>query len=127
MFYGFDPYLDLPTFYSAKAQEIYLELSGPNPTYNDLSEVPRSFQTQFDPGRKQLIYEHMYTGSMFRFDALQLHKEDRLTPAEICNLVRTKYAVCWITREENKLLHKTRRPDDVFAYYEEKGIIIINK
>ncbi len=126
MFYGFDAYLDLPTYYSEKAQEIYLALSGPDPIYPDLATVPRSFQTQFDPGRKQLIYEHMYTGSMFRYDMLQLHLENRLTVGEVCELVRRKYAVCWITREENKLLHKTRRPDDVFGYYASKGIRIVN-
>jgi hypothetical protein len=126
MFYGFDPYLHLPTFYSQRAQEIYLNLTTEDREHQDLSTVPRSIQTKFDPGRKHLIYEHMYTGSMFRYDMLQLHKEDRLTPEGVCDLVRRKYAVCWITREENKLLHKTRRPDDVFTYYAEMGITIIN-
>lgn len=126
MFYGFDPYLDTPTYFSRRAQEAYLALSGEDRLYPDLSQVPRSYQLKFDPGRQTLIYEHMYTGSMFRYDVLQLHKQGRLNVPEVCDLVRAKYATCWITREENKLLHKTRRPEDVFEYYESKGIVIVN-
>lgn len=126
MFYGFDAYLDRPTYFSRQAQEIYLHLSGPNRTHPDLSTVHRSTQTSWDLGRANLIYEHMYTGSMFRYDMLQLHKSQSLTIPEVCHLVREKYTTCWITREENKLLHKTRRPDDVFEYYAHRGIEIIN-
>lgn len=126
MFYGFDAYLDLPLHYSERAQELYLQLSGRDRTHPNLASVPRDLQTRFDPGRRHLIYEHMYTGSMFRYDMLQLHLQNRLTVEEVCELLRHKYAVCWITREENKLLHKTRRPDDVFGYYASKGIQIVN-
>lgn len=126
MFYGFDEYLDLPIYYSQKAQEAYLTLSGEARIHQDLSTVPRAIQTGFDPGRKTLIYEHMYTGSMFRYDVLQLHKANALTQEGVCELVKDKYATCWITREENTRLHKTRRPDNVFEYYASKGIEIVN-
>ena len=126
MFYVFDAYLDRPTYFSRRAQELYLQITPPDRIHPDLSTVHRSVQTRWDPGRKHLIYEHMYTGSMFRYDMLQLHKENRLTVEEVCQLVREKYTTCWITREENKGLHKTRRPDDVFEYYASKGIEVVN-
>ena len=127
MFYGFDAYLDSPTYFSRQAQDLYLTLSGEGRIHPDLSQVHRSTQTKWDPGRKHLIYEHMYTGSMFRYDMLQLHKEGMLTLDEVVHLIRDKYATCWITREENRLLHKTRRPNDVFEYYASKGIQIVNR
>ena len=91
-----------------------------------LSNIKWTEQPIFDPERKFLMLEHMYTGTMFRIDVLKLLKEGRLSIEEVAQLIYDNYNVCWITKKENEKLAKTIRKGNLFEYYEDKKIIIVN-
>lgn len=144
-FYGFANFIDLTYFYSERAQSIFNILceSQPGNTFfnKTLDQITWEEQPIFDPGRKYLILEHMYTGTMFRRDVHNLFMNNNLTIDSVCSTILEKYKVCWIEKSfhpnlfdnynalpENKRLHKTMRPADMISYYEnDLNIKIVNK
>ena len=127
-FYGFDTVVNnTKYYYSAAANLIFTEKSkGTSLAGRSLSNIKWTEQPIFDPQRKFLMLEHMYTGTMFRIDVLKLLKEGRLSIEEVAPLIYDNYNVCWITKEENEKLDKTIRGGNLFEYYEDKKIIIVN-
>jgi len=82
-------------------------------------------QPIIDPGRSQLHFEHMYTGSMFREDCQDLFDKGKLTQGAVLKLVKSNYYVCLVTKEENKELPKSRRGKGIAGAreaYEKAGI-----
>jgi hypothetical protein len=66
-------------------------------------------QPKIDIGRKELHFEHMYTGSMFREDCQKLFDKGELTQDAVLDLVKSNYYVCIITKKENTQLPKSKR------------------
>jgi hypothetical protein len=136
VFYGFGAYHSSKIHYSQEALIAFKKL------YTDYvakcrseNKVPKELtidtltwaqQPIIDKGRKLLIFEHMYTGTMFRDDVLKHYKSGKeFSVAAIVQLIEEKYSVCLITKNENEKLHKTQRGNDVFEYYKNIGIKII--
>jgi hypothetical protein len=69
-------------------------------------------QTRYDPGRKELIYEHMTTVSNLRDSIIK-------NPQNIKTILQSSRVV-WITRAENNELTRlgfnSKRPDPELAY-----------
>jgi hypothetical protein len=134
-FYGFGMFFT-KYYYSEKAKNKFLELhkeylndcaeNNKTPIHLTIDSLDWNTQPLIDKGRINLIFEHMYTGTMFRNDIQKLHFDGKLTKEDIKKLVGNKYKVCLITKEENKSLHKTQRGSDPIAYYTEKKIKIVN-
>ena len=138
IFYGFHSYMDAKTkiYVSKNASVCFEELYAKyveeskekkkEPKLLTAETLNWTTQPLIDKGRKELIFEHMYTGTMFRNDAIELFKNNNLTEESIEKLIIDNYKVCLITKEENKWLHKTERGKDPIQYYAETGIEIIN-
>ncbi len=134
-FYGFGMFFS-KYYYSEKAEKAFKELykkylndcvaNEKTPIPLTIEKLDWNTQKLIDKGRINLLFEHMYTGTMFRNDIQKLHFEGKLTKEEVKKLVENKYKVCLITKDENKLLHKTQRGSDPLAYYTEKKIKIVN-
>lgn len=143
-FYGFSNFLEIKTFYSEQAQKIFEILCEENKAFafkeKTLAQVSWEEQPIFDPGRRYIILEHMYTGTMFRKKLLEMSLRKELTIDAVVNLIKKNYNICWIEKHkhhglhytesyipENKRIHKTKRGDNVFEYYDQSaGIKIIN-
>jgi hypothetical protein len=128
-FYGFiNVSGNLKILYSKEANDFFtLKKIGTELESLTLDLVPWNKQTIFDKEREKLLLEHMYTGSMFRNDIWSIYKENKLSIESVSDLINNNYKVCWITKEENKRLHKTTRDNDVLNYYQEVAKInIIN-
>jgi hypothetical protein len=136
IFYGFGAYHSHKIYHSKDALITFNKLYSNYITKCYLNKkVPRELtidtltwaeQPIIDEGREQLIFEHMYTGTMFREDVLKCYKSGKdFNIAAIVQLIKENYFVCLITKNENKKLHKTQRGIDVFEYYKNKGILII--
>jgi hypothetical protein len=72
-----------------------------------------------------LIYEHVFTGGMFR-EALTNLWPDRLTTNNVVALLAGNFRTAWITRDENKLLPKSKRGSnlaDALAAYAAARVI----
>jgi hypothetical protein len=143
-FYGFENFLNLKRYYSAKAQQIFvLLLNSENEKKIDqltLDQISWEKQPIFDPGRKFLIIEHMYTGTMFRNDVWEYYtgNKSKFNVEGICELIKKNYNICWVEKAfhpslknngkpENSRIHKTKREGDIFDYYEKMGIEIVNR
>jgi hypothetical protein len=63
-------------------------------------------QPVIDPGRSQLHFEHMYTGSMFKEDCQELFDNGNLTQDAVLDLVKSNYYVCLVTKKENEMLNR---------------------
>jgi len=144
VFYGFENFLNLKRYYSAKAQQIFvLLLNSENEKKIDqltLDQISWEKQPIFDPGRKFLIIEHMYTGTMFRNDVWEYYtgNKSKFNVEGICELIKKNYNICWVEKAfhpslknngkpENSKIHKTKREGDIFDYYEKMGIEIVNR
>lgn len=133
LFYGFGTYLSSKIYYSKEALKKFTELYS---KYKSESKSPQKLtietltwaqQPLIDKGREHLIFEHMYTGTMFREDVLKLYKTGKeFNMATIVQLIKDKYSVCLITKNENMRLHKTQRGDEPFEYYKKEKIKIVN-
>ena len=139
-FYGFYHYVNPKKYYSKKAAEFFdkkkKEIEFP---FQGLEEINWENQHTIDPNREFLILEHMYTGTMFRLDVLNLYKTNSLTIDRVCEIIIEKYKICWIQKKlfdwddngldakpENNLIHKTKREGDLKDYYKDCGIDIVN-
>jgi hypothetical protein len=135
-FGGFEIKPDKKFYYSENAFNCFEELYN---TYKkdcvSINKKPKELmistltwneQPLIDPKRERLLFEHMYTGTMFRDDVFSLQISGNLTKQTLLTLVQQKFMVCLITRDENKKLHKTQRGPDPIAYYTEREIKIIN-
>ena len=127
-FYGFASVLpDIKYYYSNAANLIFIKDSkGTILEGRSLSSIKWTDQPIFDPKRGKLILEHMYTGTMFRIAVWKLFNEGRLSIKEVAKLISTEYKVCWITKDENEKLHKTKREENLFKYYKKNEIVIDN-
>jgi hypothetical protein len=127
-FYGFASVLNIMQYYYSNAANlIFIQKSrGTSLEGRSLSSIKWTEQPIFDPDRVELILEHMYTGTMFRSDIAKLF-EDRDPPIEeVAKLINENYKVCWITKNENEKLHKTKRKGNLFEYYKKNEIVIDN-
>lgn len=139
-FYGFSNYVKPKQYYSKKAAEFFHkkknEIRFP---FQSLEEINWENQHIIDANRAYLILEHMYTGTMFRLDILNLHKKNELTLDEVCKIIIDNYKICWIQKKlfewddnvadakpENSLIHKTKRDGNLIDYYRDCGIEIVN-
>jgi hypothetical protein len=139
IFYGFGDFeikSDEKVYHSENALNCFEELNNKyKQECESLNKKPKELkistltwheQPLIDPGRKHLLFEHMYTGTMFREDVISLHISGNLSSQSLLTLVQEKFMVCLITKDENKKLHKTQRGTDPLDYYEKQGIKIIN-
>ena len=137
VFYGFGAYHSSKIYHSQKALLAFNEL------YSDYvakckseNKVPKELtietltwaqQPIIDKGRELLLFEHMYTGTMFRDDVLKYYKSGKeFNVAAIVQLIKDKYSVCLIAKNENTQLHKTQRGDNPIEYYKKQKIDIVN-
>lgn len=74
-----------------------------------IEEIKWHEQPLIDLGRRELHFEHMYTGSMFREDCQNLFDKGKLTQGAVLELVKSNYYVCIVTKEENTQLPKSKR------------------
>jgi hypothetical protein len=136
IFYGFGMFFT-GNYYSQEAElkfkELYktyllkcLEINK-EPVKITIESFDWRTQPLIDEGRKDLLLEHMYSGTMFRSDIQNLFNKGILSIEEIKKLVTSNYKVCLIARSENQKLHKTQRGIDPIEYYSKNGITIINK
>jgi GR25 family glycosyltransferase involved in LPS biosynthesis len=139
-FYGFSNYVNPKQYYSKKAAEYFEKIVKEKKlSFKSLEEVNWENQHLIDDKREYLILEHMYTGTMFRLDVLALHKKNKLTIDEVSSCIYSNYNICWIQKnlykwdDENKInkpennkIHKTKRIGNLFDYYKECGIEIVN-
>lgn len=82
-------------------------------------------QPFIDLGRRELHFEHMYTGSMFREDCQKLFDKGELTQDAVLELVKSNYYVCIVTKDENTQLPKSKRGMGIAGAreaYKEAGI-----
>lgn len=107
---------------SKRARSIYRGLGGERILRKALEKLAWFEQAKVDEGRKRLIREHMYTGSEFRADISKLHADGALSVAAIERLVRKKYVIAWIAREEDAKLPKSKRPRGAMVEYAAAGI-----
>ena len=136
VFYGFGMYFS-GHLYSEEAElkfnklhsEYIQQCRNANKEPLEISIQTLNWGTQplIDKGRKELLFEHMYTGTMFRDDIKKLHESEILTIQEIKKLATSKYKVCLITKSENQKLHKTQRGSYPLDYCAEQGIKIQHK
>ena len=137
IFYGFGAYHSSKIYYSQNASiafnKLYLDYvakcNSENKTPKKLTIATLTWAQQpiIDKGRAKLIFEHMYTGTMFREDVLKLYKSEKEFNIEaIVKLIESNYFVCIITKDENEKLHKTQRGENTFLYYQKQKIKIIN-
>lgn len=136
VFYGFGMYFS-GHFFSEQAElkfdELYSkyiqECRNMNKEPLEITIQTLTWDTQplIDKGRKELLFEHMYTGTMFRDDIKKLYESGILSIQEIKKLASSKYKVCLITKSENQKLHKTQRGLDPLEYYAKQKIKILNK
>ncbi len=66
-------------------------------------------QPRFDPERRKLHLEHVFTGTMCWDAVIAMHSRGELTAKNVERLLREHYAVAWITKAENSELPRTRR------------------
>jgi hypothetical protein len=139
-FYGFSNYIKPKQYYSKKAAEYFDKKKKEyNLPFQSLEEINWENQHLIDEKRESLILEHMYTGTMFRLDVLELYKKNQLTIDEVCSCIQANYNICWIQKRlyewddknlnnipENKKIHKTKRDGDLFEYYKKCEIEIVN-
>lgn len=127
-FYGFFNVLNKPKQYYSKGAELEFNrlIRGTSFESRSLSTINWNEQVLFDKGRKHLLIEHMYTGSMFRLNVRHKYNEGALEIDSVCKIVEENYKVCWITKCENQRLHKTKREGDLIEYYASKEIYIAN-
>lgn len=112
-----------PKRYASKeALKVYAVLKGEEKTGIKLKNLEWKKQPKVDPERKQLILDHMYTGYEFRSNILNLHEGKNLNIASIIKLLRANYSLAWITRQEDKKLPKSKRPQGPEATYTSVGI-----
>ena len=139
IFYGFGDFDIKPNekvYHSENALNCFKELNSKyKKECESLNKKPKELmistltwneQPLIDPARKHLLFEHMYTGTMFREDVISLHISGKLSAQSLLTLVQEKFMVCLITKDENKKLHKTQRGSDPIAYYTEQKIKIVN-
>ncbi len=133
-FYGYGMFIDKNLFSEnarIKFNELYAEyfskITSQNkiPKLLTIESLKWTDQPLIDKNRKVLLFEHMYTGTMFREDLNQLFNEEKLSVVEISKLIRSKYNICLITQDENKNLHKTHRGANPLEYYQKVGKITI--
>jgi hypothetical protein len=126
-FYGFKEFLDDATHckVSRRAQEEYAR----GGQEGNLEDMTWNDQPRFDPGRETFLLEHTYTGDMFRADIDELD-DNELTVDRIAGLVRAKYFVAWILREEDNILnelgYRNERPENPFEAYRQAGIELVD-
>jgi hypothetical protein len=127
-FYGFASVLNIMQYYYSNAANlIFMQKSkGTSLEGRSLSNIKWAEQPIFDPNRNELILEHMYTGTMFRIDVAKLFEDRDPSIKEVAKLINESYKVCWITKDENKKLQKTKREGNLFEYYKKNGIVIDN-
>jgi hypothetical protein len=127
-FYGFASVLpNIKYYYSNAANLIFIQDSkGTILEGRSLSDIKWADQPIFDPNRKNLILEHMYTGTMFRAAVWKLFNDSKLSIEEVVKIINDNYKVCWITKDENKNIGKTIRPENLFEYYKKHEIVIDN-
>jgi hypothetical protein len=137
IFYGFGPYLSNRIYHSQNAlmafNDLYSDylakrkLENKVPKVLTIETLTWADQPIIDKGRKILLFEHMYTGTMFREDVLKHYNSGKeFNIAVIIQLIKDKYSVCLITKNENRELHKTQRGDNPFEYYKKQKIDIVN-
>ena len=135
-FYGYGMFQD-KNLYSENAfnkfNELYAKYLSETTKRNKIPKILTieginwSEQPLIDKKREELLFEHMYTGTMFREDITRLYHKGNLDVTEISKLIRLKYKICLITKEENLNLHKTHRGFDPVEYYQSiGGIKILN-
>lgn len=137
VFYGFGAYHSSKIYHSQKALLAFNKLysdyiakcKSENKAPKELTIETLTWAQQpiIDKGRELLLFEHMYTGTMFREDVLKQYiSEKEFNVAVIVKLIEENYSVCLITKDENKKLHKTQRGDKPFEYYKDLKIKIVN-
>jgi len=124
-FYGFSEFLEAEEIYwcSAGALKLYKSITGKK----DLYLQTWKNQPKFDTGRKIFNLDHIYTGEMFRNDMEKLYSSNSLNGESIEQIIRNNYRMCWILKEEEKRLPRSKRGlslKEAEQLYEEKEIII---
>lgn len=127
IYYGFSETVgsEFVCYCSESALEVYDHLKGKEITGKALRDLKWKEQPKVDPGRKELILEHMYTGDEFRNDVYESLAANELNVDSVSELIRKNYSVCWITRMENKKLPKSKRPEGPIATYNAVGIKLV--
>lgn len=107
-FYGFLDHMPAKNnFISQRAKEKYSE-----DNKDSLREKTWIEQPEFDSQRKIFHLEHIYTGVMFR-NAMKNMKDSERTVETVTDLIKSNYRSAWILKEEDKLLPKSYRGNDL--------------
>ena len=127
IYYGLFYVLPNKKYYFSKEAEIIFKKNskGTRLEKYSLENITGELQNIFDKGKKELLVEHMYPGTMFRLAVWEMYRNNKLSVKNVSQLILSKYSICWVTRIENKRLHKTRREGNLFEYYKDKKIIVI--
>ena len=128
IYYGFFHVLPNKKYYFSQEAEIVFKRNSKGTKLENISfeKITGEYQNIFDKGKKELLVEHMYPGTMFRLAVWEMYISNVLTIENVSQLIINKYSICWVTRTENKRLHKTKREGNLFEYYKDKKIIIVN-
>jgi hypothetical protein len=79
--------------------------------------------------RVEIIYEHVYTGTMFWKALGELHKLGTLNDVAVVKLLQDNYRTAWIHRDENARLRQRDRGKtllDAWKHYESADIRLLS-
>ncbi len=134
-FYQLDWYLDEPVLMSEEAWKYVQGRYGPaadriwSARRHAVPDFEKALPRELRAGYSKLkiIYEHVFTGSMFWSAVEEMHKAGNLDTSTLVDFIRRNYRAAWIHRDENKGLPQSRRGKtliDAWQCYKSRPIVL---